>query len=424
MKFKVFSLGCKVNSYECSALASKLISLGYTQDDKNPDVIIINTCSVTATADQKSRQHIRKFMKTYPNAISVVMGCYSQGNFKYIAEEIKPNILIGTKYRSEIPELINQYISSKENIVKVDENTRKYAYEELGITSYTENVRAYLKIQDGCNNFCTYCIIPYRRGQMRSRKLENIIEEAKYLISQGYKEIILTGIHVGGYGQDIDGVTFSELVDQLSSLEGLRSLRISSIEASEIDSRLIELIKNRDNIAKHLHIPLQAGSDEILRRMNRKYTSSEFIEKIKTIRTEIPDVGITTDIIVGFPGETNLDFEATCNVARECFNQIHVFPYSAREGTPAAKFPNQVSPQVKSSRVSVLMGISSKLHNAFKEKMVGKTMKALIEKYDEENDINYGKLTNYVEIELKGLHSNQVGNEISVNIEKSMIESK
>ena len=424
MKFKVFSLGCKVNSYECSALASKLISLGYTQDDKNPDVIIINTCSVTATADQKSRQHIRKFMKMYPNAISVVMGCYSQGNYKYIEEEIKPNILIGTKYRSSIPDYINNYLFTKTNIVKVDENTRKYEYEELGITSYTENVRAYLKIQDGCNNFCTYCIIPYRRGQMRSRKLENVIEEAKYLIKQGYKEIILTGIHVGGYGQDVDGVTFAELVDQLSSLEGLSSLRISSIEASEIDSRLIDLIKNRNNIAKHLHIPLQAGSDEILRRMNRKYTSFEFIEKIKSIRKEIPDVGITTDIIVGFPGETDKDFEDTCRVARECFDQIHVFPYSAREGTPAARFPNQVSPQVKSSRVNTLMGISNVLHNTFKEKMVGKTMKALIEKYDEENDINYGKLTNYVEIELKGLHSNQVGNEINVKIEKSMIESK
>ena len=424
MKFKVFSLGCKVNSYECSALASKLISLGYTQVDKNPDVIIINTCSVTATADQKSRQHIRKFMKIYPNAISVVMGCYSQGNYKYIEEEIKPNILIGTKYRSSIPDFINYYLSTKQNIVKVDEDTRKYAYEELGITSYTENVRAYLKIQDGCNNFCTYCIIPYRRGQMRSRKLENVIEEAKYLISQGYKEIILTGIHVGGYGQDNHGTTFAELVDELSSLEGLSSLRISSIEASEIDSRLIDLIKNRSNIAKHLHIPLQAGSDEILRRMNRKYTSSEFVEKIKLIRKEIPDVGITTDIIVGFPGETNKDFEDTCRVAKECFNQIHVFPYSAREGTPAARFPNQVSPQVKSSRVSVLMGISNELHNAFKEKMVGKTMKVLIEKYDEENDINYGKLTNYVEIELKGLLSNQVGKEINVKIEKSMIESK
>ena len=424
MKFKVFSLGCKVNSYECSALASKLISLGYTQDDNNPDVVIINTCSVTATADQKSRQHIRKFMKMYPNAVSVVMGCYSQGNFKYIAEEIKPNILLGTKYRNEIPDLINEYLSNKKNIVKVEENTRKYEYEELGITSYTENVRAYLKIQDGCDNFCTYCIIPYRRGKMRSRKIENVVEEAKYLIAQGYKEIILTGIHVGGYGRDMEEGSFDELVDRLSSLEGLRSLRISSIEASEIDSRLIELIKNRSNIAKHLHIPLQAGSDEILRRMNRKYTSSEFVEKIKQIRKEIPDVGITTDIIVGFPGETDEDFQKTCEVAKECFDQIHVFPYSAREGTPAARFPNQVSPQVKSSRVNILMGISSELHNAFKEKMVGKTMKALIEKYDEENDINYGKLTNYVEIELKGLRSNQVGNEINVKIEKSMIESK
>ena len=424
MKFKVFSLGCKVNSYECSALASKLISLGYTQDDNNPDIVIINTCSVTATADQKSRQHIRKFMKMYPNAVSVVMGCYSQGNFKYIAEEIKPNILLGTKYRNEIPDLINEYLSNRKNIVKVEENTRKYEYEELGITSYTENVRAYLKIQDGCDNFCTYCIIPYRRGKMRSRKIENVVEEAKYLISQGYKEIILTGIHVGGYGRDMEEGSFDELVDRLSSLEGLRSLRISSIEASEIDSRLIELIKNRSNIAKHLHIPLQAGSDEILRRMNRKYTSSEFIEKIKQIRKEIPDVGITTDIIVGFPGESDEDFQKTCKVAKECFDQIHVFPYSAREGTPAARFPNQVSPQIKSSRVSTLMGISSELHNAFKEKMVGKTMKALIEKYDEENDINYGKLTNYVEIELKGLQSNQVGNEINVKIEKSMIESK
>ena len=259
---------------------------------------------------------------------------------------------------------------------------------------------------------------------MRSRKLENVIEEAKYLVSQGYKEIILTGIHVGGYGKDLDGASFADLVDQLSSLDGLRSLRISSIEASEVDSRLIDLIRNRSNIAKHLHIPLQAGSDEILRRMNRKYTSSEFVEKIKKIREEIPDVGITTDIIVGFPGETDKDFQDTCRVARECFDQIHVFPYSAREGTPAAKFPNQVSPQVKSSRVNALMGISSELHNAFKERMVGKTMKALIEKYDEENDINYGKLTNYVELELKGLQSNQVGNEIDIKVEKSMIESK
>ena len=424
MKFKVFSLGCKVNSYECSAISSTLLKLGYTQDNDNPDVVIINTCSVTATADQKSRQHIRKFIKMYPNAVSVVMGCYSQGNYKYIAEEICPNILLGTSHRAEIPELINYYLSTKKNIVKVEDNTRNYDYEELGITSYTENVRAYLKIQDGCDNFCTYCLIPYRRGKMRSRKLENIIEETKYLISKGYKEIILTGIHVGGYGRDTNECSFSELVEQLSNLEGLYSLRISSIEASEIDSRLIELIKNRANIAKHLHIPLQAGSNEILKRMNRKYSAEEFIEKIKTIRKEIPDVGITTDIIVGFPGETEDNFLDTIKVAKECFDQIHVFPYSAREGTPAAKFPNQISPQVKNDRVARLMNVSNELHNAFKNKMIGKEMKTLIEKYDEINDINYGKLTNYVEMEIRGLHSNQVGNVIDVKIDKSMIESK
>lgn len=423
MKFKVFSLGCKVNSYECSALSSTLIKQGYVQDNDNPDVVIINTCSVTATADQKSRQHIRKLIKMYPNAISVVMGCYSQGNYKYIENEIKPNILLGTSHRAEIPQLINYYLSTKKNIVKVEDNTRNYVYEELGITSYTENVRAYLKIQDGCDNFCTYCLIPYRRGKMRSRALENVVEEAKYLISQGYKEIILTGIHVGGYGKDSNECSFSELVDRLSNLDNLYSLRISSIEASEIDSRLIDLIKNRPNIAKHLHIPLQAGSNEILERMNRKYNAEEFIEKIKKIREEIPDVGITTDIIVGFPGETEENFLDTIKVARECFDQIHVFPYSAREGTPAAKFPNQVSPQVKNERVARLMCVSNELHEKFKNKMVGKEMKALIEKYDEAKDINYGKLTNYVEIEIKGLQSNQSGNVIDISIDKSMIES-
>lgn len=424
MKFKVFSLGCKVNSYECSAISSTLISRGYTQVNDDPDIVIINTCSVTATADQKSRQHIRKFIKMYPEAISVVMGCYSQGNYKYIEKEINPNILIGTSFRAEIPDLIEDYLINKTNIVKVNDDTRNYQYEELGITSYTENVRAYLKIQDGCDNFCTYCLIPYRRGKMRSRSLRNIMQEAQYLVDQGYKEIILTGIHVGGFGRDTQECSFSDLVDKISSIPGLNSLRISSIEASEIDSRLIQLIKERPNIAKHLHIPLQSGCNDVLKRMNRKYTAEAFIQKIVTIRHEIPDVAVTTDIIVGFPGETEANFLETYTVAEKCFEQIHVFPYSAREGTPAASYPNQVSPQIKNERVDRLMALSEKLHNSFKESMIGKNMKALIEKYDEKNDINYGKLTNYVEIEIKGLQSNQVGNVIDVNVEKSMIESK
>jgi len=423
MKFKVFSLGCKVNSYECSALSSTLIKNGYVRDDENPDIVIINTCSVTATADQKSRQHIRKFIKQYPGAISVVMGCYSQGNYKYISDDIKPNILLGTSKRALIPQYIKQFIATKENIVDVDINTRNYIYEELGITSYTENVRAYLKIQDGCDNFCTYCLIPYRRGKMRSRSLDNILEEAKYLVKQGYKEIVLTGIHVGGYGRDTNECSFTELVEKLSDIEGLSSLRISSIEATEIDSRLIELVRNRDNIAKHFHVPLQSGSNDVLRRMNRKYTAEEFIEKVKNIRNEIPEVGITSDIIVGFPGESEKDFFETYKVADLCFDQIHVFPYSQREGTPAASFPNQISPQAKSERVNKLMELSGHLHTSFKNKMIGKEKTALIERYDSKNDINYGKLTNYVDVAIKGLKENKIGQIIKIKIEKSMIES-
>ena len=236
MTFKIFSLGCKVNSYECAALSSQLLREGYTEaKDTAPDVFIINTCSVTSTADQKSRQHIRKFIKAYPDAIIVVMGCYAQGNADFIAEEIKPSILIGTSHRNEIPNLIKQYINTKERIVMVDSNPRIYDYEDFGVTSFSENTRAYLKIQDGCDNFCTYCIVPYRRGKMRSRNKESVIEEAKYLVNQGYQEIVLSGIHVGGYGKDLENTSFSDLVKTLLEIPHLKSLRISSIEESEID---------------------------------------------------------------------------------------------------------------------------------------------------------------------------------------------
>ena len=229
MTFKVFSLGCKVNSYECNAVSAALKDAGYFESNDNPDVVVINTCSVTATADQKSRQHIRKFQKLYPNAIIVVMGCYAQGNAEFIANEIQPTILIGTSNRNRIVELIEQYQKTKERIVLLDENPREFKYEELGVTSCSENIRAYLKIQDGCNNFCSYCIIPYRRGKMRSRNKLDVLKEAKFLVEKGYKEIVLTGIHVGGYGQDLDGESLTSLVRQLSEIKGLSSLRISSI---------------------------------------------------------------------------------------------------------------------------------------------------------------------------------------------------
>ena len=423
MTYKVFSLGCKVNSYECSAIASSLKQAGYKEDNANPEVVVINTCSVTATADQKSRQHIRKFQKLYPNAIIVVMGCYSQGNYEFIEKEIQPTILLGTSNRNKIVDLIEQYKQTHQRITLVDEKTREFKYEELGVTSCSDNIRAYLKIQDGCNNFCSYCIIPFRRGKMRSRNKQEVLKEAEYLVNKGYQEIVLTGIHVGGYGQDLEGTSFSDLVRSLSDIKNLKSLRISSIEESEIDEDLISLITTRDNIANHLHIPLQAGSNSVLKAMNRKYTKEQFISKILKIRSLLPDVAITTDIIVGFPGESEEDFQETMEVAKTCFDMIHVFPFSPRSGTVAARMKDQISPQVKSDRVNRLLDLSKTLWENYTSKFVNKKVKVLVERFDEQSSLNIGHTSNYLEVGIKS-DTSKVGEFIDILLTKDMIISK
>ena len=381
--FSVYNLGCKVNAYELSAISSLLIKEGFKEDNQNPDVVIINTCSVTATADQKSRQHIRKMQKLYPNAIIAVMGCYAQGNYKFIEEEIKPTILLGTSHRKDVVELIKQALNDHQYKTLIEENTRQFEYEELGITSYSENVRAFLKIQDGCNNFCTYCIVPFRRGKMRSRNKENVIKEAKYLVEQGYQEIVLSGIHVGGYGQDLKDCSFSDLVEELSDIQNLKSLRISSLEESEIDDKLIRLIQTRDNLAKHLHVPLQAGSNHVLKMMNRKYTREQFMSRIQEIKKLVPNVMISGDVIVGFPQESEEDFMETYNLCKECFDMLHVFSYSQRPGTYAARMEGQIPPEVKKDRSKRLLELSNELYHAYANKFVGQDVTVLIEKYDE-----------------------------------------
>ena len=421
--FTTYNLGCKVNAYELSAISSLLLEKGFEEDANNPDVVIINTCSVTATADQKSRQHIRKMQKMFPRAVIAVMGCYSQGNYQFIKDEIKPTILLGTSHRKEVVDLIEKALSEKNDYCLIDENTRAFEYEELGIASYSENVRAFLKIQDGCNNFCTYCIVPYRRGKMRSRNKENIIKEAQYLIKQGYQEIVLTGIHVGGYGQDLEDCSFSDLVEMLSNLPGLKSLRISSIEESEIDDKLIKLIKDKNNLAKHLHIPLQAGSNHVLKLMNRKYTREQFIEKIKTIKALMPDVMISSDVIVGFPQESDEDFRDTYNLCEECFDMLHVFPYSLRPGTVAARMDGQISPDVKKQRSKELLELSDRLYMKFASKFIGQDVTVLVEKYDEEKGKNIGHSSNYLSIEIP-LKESKVGQFITVKLQKDMIVSK
>ena len=423
--FKIISLGCKVNSYECSALSSLLLNKEYLEcKDNNPDITIINTCSVTATADQKSRQHIRKLMNNYPNAICVVMGCYSQGNVEYISREIKPHIVIGTSHRDEIPELIEQYLKDKKPIIKVDNNPRLFDYEEMGVTSFSENIRAYLKIQDGCDNFCSYCLIPYRRGKMRSRSEENVIKEATYLVEQGYPEIVLTGIHVGGYGQDLENTSFSSLVKKLTEIEGMKSLRISSIEESEIDDELIELVTNSPVLAKHLHIPLQSGSETVLKRMNRKYNKAQFLAKLKKIRERLPDIALTTDVIVGFPGETDEEFNETVDFIKECgFNMLHVFPFSAREGTGAYLMKSQVDPKIKKQRVQVLLDLSKELWDKYVERFIGQNINVLIEKYDSNEKAYFGHTSNYIDVKLENIKA-KIGENIQVLLQKDMIISK
>ena len=424
MTYFIFSLGCKVNSYECSALASSLQKRGYFENRDNPDVVIINTCSVTATADQKSRQHIRKFKAMYPNAIIAVMGCYSQGNSSFIAEDIQADIIIGTSHRDELIDLIEEFKTNHQQIVKVDKNIRAVCYEELGVTSFSENVRAYLKIQDGCNNFCSYCLIPYRRGSSRSRKEEDIIEEAKYLIAQGYKEIVLTGIDVSSYGKDLPSGDLTSLVKKLLSLDNLPSLRISSIEAGDMSDELLELYRDNDKLAKHMHIPLQSGSKTVMERMHRKYTKEQFLSKIKKLREMCPDIMISTDVITGFAGETEEEFLETRDFIIECgFNQLHVFPFSPRSGTLAFNMKNQVPADIKKKRTRILLDLSKKLWSDYCDRFVNKDIEVLIEKYDDKKKVNIGHTSNYIEVAIPSKEG-RVGDKISVKLEKSMIISK
>ena len=420
--FFTYNLGCKVNAYELSAISSLLIKEGFVEDENKPDVVIVNTCSVTATADQKSRQHIRKMQKLFPNAVIAVMGCYAQGNHQFIKDEIKPTILLGTSHRKDVVSLIKKALSDGGNYSIIEENTRNFEYEELGITSYTENVRAFLKIQDGCNNFCTYCIVPYRRGKMRSRNKENVIKEANYLVSQGYQEIVLSGIHVGGYGQDLKDCSFSSLVKELLDIKDLKSLRISSIEESEIDDELINMVKEKDNLAKHLHVPLQSGSNHVLKLMNRKYTREQFIEKIKRIKSLMPDVMISGDVIVGFPQESEEDFMDTYKLCEECFDMLHVFPYSMRPGTVAARMDGQIPPEVKKERSKRLLDLSDKLYANFVNRFIGQEVNVLVEKYDAQKGVNIGHTSNYISVEIPTKES-KVGQFITTKLQKDMIVS-
>ncbi len=408
-KFYILTLGCKVNAYETCAMKEILLEHGYTEVKENEvcDVYIINTCSVTHVSDAKSRQMIRKAIKLNPNCIVAVVGCYSQMFSDVVSAIEGVNIVIGTKYRNKIYDLIEEYKYNRKQIIKIDAYDPKQKFENMDVTPQIETTRAYLKIQDGCNNFCTYCIIPFARGPQRSRDKDDILKEIASLLTKGYKEIVFTGIHTGSYGFENESYRLSDLLDEIIiKFPLLKRIRISSIEIIEIDDKLIDLIKNSHVIVDHLHIPLQAGSDEILKLMNRRYTIDEFKNIVKKIREQVPDIALTTDIIVGFPNETDDLFLKTIENIKEInFLQLHVFPYSIRKGTVAASMPNQIDPKIKKERVQTLMNLSRKLQGAYIEKFLNKEVEVIFETSDSDGYI-YGHSSNYLKIKAKGSKDN------------------
>lgn len=410
---KFISLGCKVNSYESDALKELFLSNGFSDKD---NIIVINTCSVTAIADQKSRQIIRREKRNNKDAVVAVMGCYSQKNADYVINECKADIVVGTSNRVKLVEYVKTFLKERKPIIDVEPKPREFKYESFGTFSLPSTTRAYIKVEDGCNNFCTYCTIPYTRGVARSRPRQEIVSEIKSLISHGYLEFVITGIHTAHYGLDLKNETFSSLIEELLNIDGLYRLRISSIEESEIDDKFVELLRGKDNIANHLHMPLQSGSPAVLKRMGRKYNVDDFINKVKRIREARPDIAITTDVIVGFPNETDEEFLETVNFIKKVnFAELHVFPFSAREGTPAYKMSGQVSPEVKTKRVQTLLELSEKLKEDYRSKFVGKELEVIIEEKDKETGLMRGHSSNYLMLE-DDLPESSIGKIVKIKV--------
>lgn len=399
MNFKIITLGCKVNTYESNVMRDELLKNGYHEvlRKESADIIVINTCTVTNVADQKSMKSIRHALKEKPK-ILIVAGCMSQHASEHLLK-MGVSIVLGNVGKSKIINYIQRFLETGKSIIDI-KSLEHVPFEDMRLNHFKQT-RAFVKIQDGCENFCTYCIIPYTRGPVRSKKKEIVVDEVRHLVQNGHKEIVLTGIHTGHYGSDLPNETLSTLLTSLVKIKGLERIRISSIEMNEITDDLLELIKKFPILVDHMHIPLQSGSDTILHAMHRKYNKQEFIDKIEAIRGVRSNMSITTDVIVGFPGETEELFLETIETVQKIgFSKIHVFPFSKRDGTVAAKLPNQVDDKTKKERVHRLLEISKKLEIAYMEKFVGEEMDFLPEII--KNDELIGHTGNYISVKCKG----------------------
>lgn len=417
MKVAIYTLGCKVNLYESEVIMNSFKKSGYEIVDfeDNADIVIINTCTVTNTSDKKSRNIIRQAVKKHENAVIVVMGCYSQVRSADIKEIDGVDIIIGNTKKSKVVSLVEEYLKNKESITEIDDIMHT-DFEPMELDTFKTRTRAFVKIQDGCNNFCSYCIIPYSRGNIRSKEKDDVVSEIKCLVKNGYKEVVLTGIHTGHYGKDKYDYDFSDLLSELCKIDNLKRIRISSIEITELDSKFIDVLKNNKVIVNHMHIPLQSGCDKTLKEMNRKYDTKYYLDKINLIRSIRPNISITTDLIVGFPNETEEDFNNTLSFLRKVkFSKIHVFPYSRRKGTKADLMDNQIDEQTKHKRVKEVLKLSEELEIEYMNKFINTDVLVLIEKF--ENGIISGHTENYIPVKANGVESD-INELLMIHIDK------
>lgn len=419
------TLGCKVNHYETEAIWQLFKEQGYerTEFDHQADVYVINTCTVTNTGDKKSRQVIRRAIRQNPDAVICVTGCYAQTSPAEIMAIPGVDIVVGTQDREKMLGYIDQYRNERQPINAVRNIMKNRVYEELDVPAFTDRTRASLKIQEGCNNFCTFCIIPWARGLMRSRDPQEVIRQAQQLVDAGYLEIVLTGIHTGGYGQDFKDYNLAQLLRDLEAqVKGLKRLRISSIEASQLTDEVIEVLQNSKIVVNHLHIPIQSGSDTVLKRMRRKYSMEFFAERLEKLKIALPDLAVTSDVIVGFPGETEEEFMETFNFIRDHkFAELHVFPYSQRTGTPAARMDDQVDEEIKNERVHRLIALNDQLAKEYASRFEGEVLEVIPEERFKDGDnenLYVGYTTNYLKIVFEG-NEEMIGQLVKVKIIKA-----
>lgn len=422
MRVAIFTLGCRVNIYDTEIMISALKKNGFeiVNSDKFADVYCINTCTVTNNSDKKSRQFISKCKKINPNAIIVMVGCYPQVSKEEVANIKDVDIVLGNRFKNQLPYFINLFIEKNEKVVKVDENILKNSiFEEGSLENLKERHRAFIKIQDGCNKFCTYCIIPFARGGVCSKEPRKVIDEVKSLVSNGYKEIILTGINTTSYGDDLSiNINLIDLIEMLGSIDGLERVRVGSVDPEFFDMEVIKRLRKVKNFMPHLHLSLQSGCDKTLQRMRRKYNISKFEEVVNQFRSEFENVSITTDIIVGFPGETDEEFLETTEFLRKIkLQDIHVFKYSKRRGTKAAEMENQIDENIKEERSKIIFEINKLNKINFMKKYLGKIVDVLYCTVTSNKNGMYGYTDNYLKVQLDNFDEDCLGNIISTSIE-------